>query len=38
LLGHAEPARQIACAAAESFLGEKFGRLGDEFLAAVLRR
>src|SRR6266581_965255 len=37
-LGDAEPARQIARASPKSLLGEKFSRLGNELLAAIVRR
>ena len=37
-LGHAEPARQVARPAAKPFFREKLRRLGDELLAAVVRR
>ena len=36
-LGHPEPARQIARAAVKALVGEEFGRLGDELLAAIVR-
>src|SRR5450755_4517480 len=37
-LGNAEPARQVSRPAAKSLFREKFGRLGNELLAAIIWR